>query len=82
MRDSFLLDISIGGVEGHTYKICSKIRQKHIIEGFIEAHGLELDIIVDLVGYLEIVGLHSKLPPLEYTHTVYDQFYNHYTVTL
>ena len=82
MRDSLLLDISIRRVEGHTYKICSKIRQKDIVEGWIEAHGLELDIIVDLVSYLEIVGLQPKIPPLEYTHTVHDQFYYHYTVTL
>ena len=70
MSDSFFLDISIGGIEGHPYEVGSKISEKDVIEGGVEAHGLELDIVVDFVGYFEVVHLQAKLLPLKYAQTV------------
>lgn len=57
MSDSFFLDVSIGGIEGHSYEVCSKISEKDVIESGVEAHGLELDIVVDFVCYFEVVHL-------------------------
>jgi hypothetical protein len=59
MHDSFLLYISIGGIESDADEVRSEICQENVVVGWVEAHGLELDVVVDLVGQFEVVHLQA-----------------------
>ena len=57
VHDALLFDIPVGGIEGYADEVGSEVSEKDVVEGGVEAHGLELYVVVDFVGQFEIVHL-------------------------
>lgn len=72
VRDALLLDIPIGAVERDADEVSPEVREEEVVEGGVEADALELDVVVDLVGDLEVVHLQVQWLALEDAQAVYD----------
>lgn len=76
--DALFFDIPVGGVEGDADEVGPEVGEEEVVEGGVEADALELDVVIYLVGDLEVVHLQVQGFVLEDTQTVYDQLYDHH----
>ena len=79
---SFLLNIPVGGAESQSNQIGSKITQKKVLLLGVVTYSLELDVIINLIGYFVVIVLGTEVLPLQNTPVVDYQLYHHYAVGL